>query len=67
MSDREDIYNDGRDPETLSAIDRELAALGVKEKKSKKHQKRSKRHRDEEEQIDEEELRRINNLDEDEI
>jgi hypothetical protein len=38
MSDNEDYYNDGRDPESLSAIERQLKALGAgKEKKHKKH------------------------------
>jgi hypothetical protein len=38
MSDNEDYYNDGRDPETISAIDRQLKAMGAgKIKKHKKH------------------------------
>ena len=37
MSDEEDLYNDGRDPETISAVNQQLEALGAHKKKSKKH------------------------------
>jgi hypothetical protein len=58
MSDNEDLYNDGRDPETISAVNRQLEALGALKKKSKKHGRKKKL-----ESFDSEEIERLQKMD----
>lgn len=48
MSDSEPDYqsNDGQDPDQLSAIDRQLLALGAHKKKHRKHKHHHRHHDD---------------------
>jgi hypothetical protein len=62
MSDNEDLYNDGRDPETISAVNRQLEALGALKKKSKKHGLKKQL-----DSIDSEEIERLENMDVEEL
>ncbi len=62
MSDKEDLYNDGRDPETISAVNRQLEALGALKKKSKKHKKKKHSY-----SFDSEELARLEKMDLEEL
>jgi len=62
MSDNEDLYNDGRDPETISAVNRQLKALGALKKKSKKHGLKKQL-----DSIDSEEIERLENMDVEEL
>jgi hypothetical protein len=61
MSDSEEDYqsNDGKDPELLSAIDRQLLALGAHKKKHRKH-----KHRHHHQDDDDLDLEDLGNLDE---
>ena len=54
------ILNDERDPELLSAIDRQLLALGAHKKKHRKHKHHHRHHHDD----DDLDLEDLGNLDE---
>jgi hypothetical protein len=62
MSDHEDLYNDGRDPETISAVNRQLEALGALKKKSKKHGRKKQL-----DSFDPEEVEKLERMDEEEL